>query len=77
MKLISELNLNTFPFWGGAQDFAERLSTTELSNIKITLEELYPKGITDTQLNDLFWFEDEWVCEVLGLDIDEVYEREK
>ena len=35
------------------------------------IDELYPDGITDTQLNDLLWFEEDWIFEMLGIEIDE------
>ena len=35
------------------------------------IDELYPDGLTDTQLNDLLWFEEDWLFEMLGIEIDE------
>lgn len=48
----------------------------KLKAIEDNLTELYPDGIDETELNDLFRFEPETVCEWLGLDYDEVMERE-
>ena len=29
--------------------------------------DLYPDGLTETQLNDLLWFEEDWIFETLGI----------
>ena len=31
------------------------------------IEELYPAGLTDNQLNDLLWFEPDWLFNKLGI----------
>ena len=35
------------------------------------IEEVYPEGIDRTALNDLLWFDDEWIYEMLGMKNDE------
>ena len=43
----------------------------ELDSLESILEtEIYPDGIGETELNDLFWFEDEYLCELLGIDFE-------
>jgi len=76
MTITSELDLSTFKFWSGAKDFADKLTYTELQDMQNHLEDLYPDGMTETHLNDLFWFEDEFICQCIGLDLDEVCNRE-
>lgn len=76
MKTINNnIDLTQFEFWSGAKQFADNLTPSELSQIQTMLEDLYPDGLTETELNDIFWFEDDMLCEWLGLDIDEVYSR--
>jgi hypothetical protein len=75
MIIKTEQSLTNFKFWAGAEDNASRLTYTELEELDSLLEELYPEGIEETGLNDLMWFKFDSVCELLGLDIDEVYER--
>ena len=41
------------------------------------IEELYPDGIDETQLNDILWFKSEWVYEMLGISEEEEEEEEK
>ena len=68
MTITYELDLNSFQAWSGAVDTLERIQRegkcTELENI---LEELYPDGMTETELNDLLWFDSESVYEWLGI----------
>lgn len=75
MKIQTEQNLIDFNFWSGAADNASLLTYTELNEIESQLEEIYPDGMDQTQLNDLFWFDFETVCEWIGLDVDDVMER--
>ena len=75
MKVTSETALRGFDFWSGAKDFAAKLTCTELDTVESILEDIYPEGLTDTNINDYFWFEDELICDWLGLDIDEVWAR--
>ena len=68
MTITYELDLNSFQAWSGAKDTLERIQRegkcAELENV---LEELYPDGMTETELNDLLWFDSESVYEWLGI----------
>lgn len=66
MKLFKEESLSNFEFWSGGKDTAEYLTEQEFDQIETILEELYPDGMSDTELNDLFWFEDDTIAEWLG-----------
>ena len=76
MKLYKEESLRNFEFWSGAKDFAEKLTDNELDQIEAILTDTYPDGMDETELNDLFRFEPETICDWLGLDYDEVMERD-
>ena len=71
MRLTSELDLTNFEFWSGAKD--HDFTNKELKEIEFLLEDLYPNGMTETQVNDLFWFETEFLCEMLNIDFEEDY----
>lgn len=68
MTITYDLDLNSFNAWSGAVDTLDRIQREgkceELENI---LEDLYPDGMTETQLNDLLWFDSEQVYEWLGI----------
>ena len=77
MTITYELDLNRFEAWSGAKETLERIQREgkceELENV---LEELYPDGMTETELNDLLWFDSESVYEWLGIRSEEQIERE-
>ena len=70
MKIYTEQSLINFQFWCGAKDNAAMLDYEELEQIEYMLEDIYPDGIDDTTINDLFWFDFETVVEWLGYRID-------
>ena len=75
MKITSEIKLRDFEFWSGAEDRAACLEYAELGQIETELEQLYPDGIDETALNDLFWFDFEFICEMIGTTEEDVLER--
>ena len=70
MKVFSEINLSSFEFWGGAKLNADMLSVEELEQLDYMLEDCYSEGVSETLVNDIMWFEFEWVCEMLGYEYD-------
>ena len=76
MKITFDTHLQNFEFWSGAKTFAEKLTLEELNELEYTICDLFPdKQPTETEINDLFWFEDEMLCELIGIDCEEVYNR--
>lgn len=76
MTIKTETTLKNFDFWSGAKDTVKYLTESELDIIESYLEELYPEGMTDTELNDFIWFEDDTIAEWLGYnDFDEIMNR--
>lgn len=72
MKLYRELDLTTFEPWSGAVDTYNTIyNADKLDELENLLKELYPDGIEETQLNDLLWFEEEWLFECLGISEEE------
>ena len=65
MKVISEINLINFNFWSGAKNHS--FTYDELKEIEFQLEDIYCEGIEEVQINDLFWFEEEYLCELIAL----------
>lgn len=77
MKVTYELDLTRFEFWSGAKHLAEALTIQELEQIAFCLEDIYHHKIpTETEINDLFWFEENFICELIGTTPEEVLERE-
>ena len=61
--------LEKFEAWSGAVDTKNLIISLGLEEeFEGLIDELYPKGLTDTQLNDLLWFDSEWILETLGVE---------
>ena len=72
MKIYSEQSLADFKFWSGAETTAQRIweeqGSEGFDQLEAILEDLYPDGIDETDLNDLLWFDADTVYEWLGID---------
>ena len=73
MKTFNEnTTLINFDAWSGAVDtknkIIEKGFADEFDNL---IEELYPDGLTETHLNDILWFEEDWIFETLGITTEE------
>ena len=78
MRIYREIPLTEFEFWAGGKDTVEELTDSELEQIEQILEEIYPEGMSEFEINDLFWFERDLIAEWLGYeDFDEIMERNK
>lgn len=66
MKIIQETDLRHFKFWSGGKDRADKLTDSQLDQVESILEDTYPDGMTDTQINDLFWFGFDTIASWLG-----------
>lgn len=74
LKIISDLS--DYQPWSGAVETYERIKDAgKLDAFEAEMELIYPEGLTMTELNDILWFEPEWVYELLGMDNDEEYDE--
>ena len=72
MNILSETSLTSFEFWSGAKD--HKFTYNELKEIESALEDLFCDGIpTETEINDIFWFEEDSICEWIGIDFEGDY----
>ena len=71
MKKINEdTTLGNFEAWSGAIKTKQViLDNNKGEDFNALIEELYPDGLTETQLNDILWFDEDWIFESLGIDI--------
>ena len=68
MKVYQEISIRDFEAWSGAVDTYDKIIiNNKEEEFDSLIEELYPEGIEETRLNDLLWFDSEWVLEVLGI----------
>lgn len=75
MKIYEEKALSEFDFWSGGRSRADKLTEEQFEQVEEILEDLYPDGIEDTSLNDLFWFEPDTIAEWLGFESFEALEK--
>jgi len=74
MTITTEQALSNFKFWGGAKD--HNFTYSELEQLEPIIEDLFTdKPATETEINDLFWFEEELLCQWIGLDFEEYENR--
>ena len=67
MKLTTEKSLSNFEFWGGAKDNAKELTLSQLNEVENILEDIYPDGVSETEVNDIFWFDFDTIKEWLNI----------
>ena len=77
MLVHSEISLSNFEFWAGAKDFANELTTDELDHVEFLLNDIYPDGMNETLVNNIFWFDSDWVCQMLGYEDYEDFLRQR
>lgn len=66
--ITKTMDIYDFEPWSGAVDTYERIKREgKLDELDDVLDEIYPDGIHETELNDLLWFEPETVYEWLGM----------
>lgn len=72
MKVYTEIGLDEFEPWSGAEETFEYLYDHDLlDELESQLEDIYPDGIEETELNDLFRFESETIYNWLGVETNE------
>ena len=68
MIIKKEMSIDEFEPWSGAVHTYDYLSNNDLlEELENVLEELEEGEMTDTEFNDLLWFESDWIFEMLGI----------
>lgn len=76
MTIRKEIALRDFEFWSGGADRANNCSAEELDTLEQFFEETEPEeGWTDTDINDMFWFEFDTLAQYLGYKDEEDFDR--
>ena len=71
MKIYKEESLQNFEFWSGAKANASTLTSEQLDTVEAILTDIYPEGLDETQLNDIFRFDFDQIQEWLGIEPEE------
>ena len=78
MKIYKDIPIDEFEAWSGGKDTLETIikagKAAELENLLIETEPA--DGYDETAINDILWFESDWLFEMLGINPDEYEEKE-
>lgn len=78
MLVKKEMSAENFEFWSGGKDTIDELTFEEMEIVWNYLEEAYEGEMDATAINDFFWFERDFIAELLGFEnFDEIMERNK
>lgn len=72
MTIKHEQHLPDFEFWCGAAEFVAYLTSDELELLDYYLDDYV---MTPTELNDMFWFEQDIIADMLHTTTEEIYKR--
>lgn len=71
MKLYTDFNIENFGAWSGAVDTKENIIKAGKADLFNSLvDDIFPDGCTETEMNDFLWFDDSHIYEMLGLNED-------
>lgn len=77
MKITKEISLDRFDAWCGAEKTLDKIiSEGKAEALEFILEDLYPEGMDEIQLNDLLRFDPEWCFEAVGIRTESEIESE-
>lgn len=64
-----EKPLSQFEFWSGAKDTAAHFTEEQLNQLDDILSDAVPdENYTEDYINNLFWFENDYIASLLGFD---------
>lgn len=76
LKVVS--GFDSYSPWSGAEGTYRRIADAgKLGELEDWLEEMYPDGIGETELNDLLWFDADEVLSAMGLSDEEEEDEEE
>jgi len=68
MRINKEISLLDHEAWSGAVDTQETIiEHGKARDFDFLMEDMYPDGMTETELNDILWHEWEWLYDLLGI----------
>ena len=69
---MKKIRIDEYKPWSGAVDTWERIENeNKEDSFWQLMEELYGESMDEVQVNDILWFESDWVYEMLGISEEE------
>ena len=75
MKIYYDLDLRNFEAWSGGKDTLDELTYDQMERLEDILPDVLGDEASETELNDLLWFERDQIAEWLGFEDWEQLER--
>ena len=66
MTYTVEKPLSQFEFWSGAKERTDHLTIEQLDRLDNLMPEVLGENPTDAAINNLFWFEEDYIAQLLG-----------
>ena len=77
ITITEQISLSEFKPWSGAVETLDRVIREGKEDLlESIISDMYPEGLTSTQLNDILWFEQDAVFEWCGITDEEDEEEE-
>jgi len=74
MKVTKEISLTDFKFWSYARQ--HKFTFNELKALDYIIDDVFSSEVpSETTINDLFWHDEELICEWLGINIEDYESR--
>ena len=67
LKIYKETVSEFTPWQGAVSTYDTIVEENKLDDLDFLLEDLFPEGISEGKLNDILWFESDWVFAQLGI----------
>lgn len=76
MTIKKELSIVDFEAWSGATETKDAIvEAGKVEEFDAMIESEYPEGLTETELNDILWFEEKWIFDTLGMSTEDEEEE--
>ena len=70
------IDLDDFEPWQGAEDTWDKIiNNNKLDEFEAYLDDFYPNGINKTELNDLLWFESDYILDLLNINKEDEFDE--
>ena len=76
IKYYVEESLKCFQFLGDEKEFTKLLNGDELDIMDDVIGDVCDK-LSDVNINDIFAYDRDWVCECIGVTEDDIWKREE
>lgn len=76
IAIRQEIDIATNEWWGGGEETIRVVRAAgKIGELEALIAEMYPEGIDETGLNDLFRFDDDFIFRTLGINPDDYKEE--